>query len=261
MQLIQEYFAARQLVAHPEPERAAVNHLASALNPTYHQVITTLEAGVPVPNLPTTGWEETMILAAEMTAEPEILIRELISLNLPLAGRCASGVDLPKGLKRELQGLLLARMADDQYDLRSRFGAGLVLGELGDSRFTDHGGYILPPFVPIECGQYRLGDGSHGDERFENLSHSVMLDRFEMAVFPVTNAEYHEFIEVGGYENEAFWDTAGAKMWLRGESTANARHHAQLELERICPAFRGKYPSHPQRHEAEGRERYPSILK
>ena len=224
-QLYQEYFAARKLKEAPEPERVTVEHRAAHISPTYLEEIEKLESGQPVRTLPTTGWEETLILAAGMMDDPAPLIETLIGLNLPLAGRCAlsAEVELPPELHKQVIDRLLERLTAEVYDVRGRMQAGLVLGDLGDPRFErhegDHGCYILPPFVAVPGGAYTVGDdnGLFDDEK---PAHRVPLEPFEIAVYPVTNAEYRCFIEAGGYENEAWWDTPAALAWLRGESTA-----------------------------------------
>ncbi|MBK9051886.1 MAG: hypothetical protein IPL78_13530 [Chloroflexi bacterium] len=50
-----------------------------------------LKRGKPgLPALPTTGWEESTLLAVAMTDNPAQFIRNLIPVNLPLAARCAN---------------------------------------------------------------------------------------------------------------------------------------------------------------------------
>jgi formylglycine-generating enzyme required for sulfatase activity len=50
--------------------------------------------------------------------------------------------------------------------------------------------------------------------------HEVDVAGFEIGRYPVTNAEWRCFMEAGGYEEEVWWDTAGAKRWRNGEGTA-----------------------------------------
>ena len=44
---------------------------------------------------------------------------------------------------------------------------------------------------------------------------------FELAVFPVTNAEFACFIAAKGYDDPTLW-TAGGQAWLRGEGKLDA---------------------------------------
>ena len=94
-QLLQEYFAARQLAPQPEPTLATVPWQVGTVTPSLADTIATLESSDPLPPLPATGWEETFILAAAMTPTPDTFITNLIDHNLPLAARCAIAADVP----------------------------------------------------------------------------------------------------------------------------------------------------------------------
>ncbi|MBK9051887.1 MAG: SUMF1/EgtB/PvdO family nonheme iron enzyme [Chloroflexi bacterium] len=50
-------------------------------------------------------------------------------------------------------------------------------------------------------------------------AHEVAIAPFDMAVYPMTNAEYRLFIQANGYENEQWWETEAARAWLRGEGS------------------------------------------
>lgn len=69
---------------------------------------------------------------------------------------------------------------------------------------------LMPkPFdwIPIPAGQVTLGKG------YDNKAHSVgqtfTVDSFDMAKYPVTNAQFAKFIEAGGYDNDSWWTEAG----------------------------------------------------
>jgi formylglycine-generating enzyme required for sulfatase activity len=51
--------------------------------------------------------------------------------------------------------------------------------------------------------------------------HEIEIAPFRLARFPVTNAEWSLFLEAGGYEDESFWDSEGARRWKSGETTAD----------------------------------------
>jgi formylglycine-generating enzyme required for sulfatase activity len=85
--------------------------------------------------------------------------------------------------------------------------------------------------IEIPGGRYPMGE----DEPFEYLGeeirshvprHEVELAPFRMARYPVTNAEWACFQQSGGYEDERWWDTAGARRWRSGEGTADGDHFA-----------------------------------
>jgi len=84
-----------------------------------------------------------------------------------------------------------------------------------------------PPAAPLAAaswvacdeGVHRIGHeggGFHLDN--EAPDHQVLLASFELASRPVTNAEYVEFIEAGGYRNPELWlangwDTVRRQGW------------------------------------------------
>lgn len=230
-QLLQEYFAARALVAQPQPALAASEWHADAMQPSLAEVIAGLALADPLPAAPATGWEETFLLAAELSGhapgEADVFIRALRPHNLPLAGRCAAQPEvdaaLSPALRVELQQALVARSRDPAADLRARIAAGNALGELGDPRFTrqhgPYGDYLLPPLVTIPAGTYPIGS-DEGIDPDEAPAHSIELGAFAIACFPVTNAEWRLFMASGGYDDERWWEGDAAQRWRRGETTA-----------------------------------------
>ena len=223
-QLLQEYFAARQLVQQPDPARLATPWRTDQMPEPLDAWRDDAEISEPLPPAPTTGWEESALLAVGLMPNPEPFINELMPHNLPLAARCAAlaEVTVSNRLVRHLQIGLLDRMNNETADLRARIAAAEALAELGDPRYTRHDGphgpYLLPPLIEIPGGRYPMGDdnGTYDDEK---PAHTVMVDPFEIAQFPVTNAEYWLFIEAGGYENDAWWPTEAALAWRKGEAS------------------------------------------
>ena len=223
-QLLQEYFAACWLSAHPEPHWVQVEWRADRVSEHLQDTLAGLADSDPLPPLPGTGWEETAVLAAAMAANPDAFITDLMPTSLALAGRCAAQPDVrvSENVKDFLRHALIQRTQDPTADLRARIAAGLALGELGDPRLQrgqgPHGEYLLPPLIAILGGVYSIGsdEGLYDDEA---PVHAVELQPFQLGLFPVTNAEYARFIKAGGYEDERWWDTAAAKAWWRGEST------------------------------------------
>ncbi|MCK6576931.1 MAG: SUMF1/EgtB/PvdO family nonheme iron enzyme [Anaerolineae bacterium] len=223
-QLLQEFFAARQLAENPNSALVHVEWAADQVRPSLDETLAALADGDPLPPLPQTGWEETTLTAAPMAKDPNAFIRALIPHNLPLAARCAASaeVKVDADLKREIQNALIARTHDMSADLRARIAAGEALGTLGDPRFERrtgaYGDYLLPPLVSIDGGTYPIGEDASGYDD-EKPAHTVELAPFQIGRFPVTNAEYALFVAAGGYEEEQWWDTDEAKAWLRGEGS------------------------------------------
>jgi formylglycine-generating enzyme required for sulfatase activity len=239
-QLLQEYFAARQLARQPQPALVQQEWRADRVVPDLPSTLRDLADADPLPPLPSTGWEETTVLATAMASEPARFITDLMTHNLALAGRCAAQpeVVVSEALKATVRKALVARTQDASVDLRARIAAGLALGELGDPRIEwrdgPYGTYLLPPLIALPGDTYRLGSD---EELYDNEApvHSVVLAPFALGQFPVTNAEWALFMQAGGYDEECWWDTAEARAWRRGESTAEGskqqwrenRHYVQ----------------------------------
>jgi formylglycine-generating enzyme required for sulfatase activity len=250
-QLLQEYFAARQLAQQPRAELVQQEWRAHRVIPSLQETLRDLADSDPLPPLPGTGWEETTALAAAMAKEPDRFVTVIMAHNLALAGRCAAQpeVAVSDALKQRLRWALVARTQDPEADLRARIAAGLALGELGDPRFQrghgPDGDYLLPPMIEIAGGSYTIGsdEGLYADEA---PVHEVELQAFNMAQFPVTNAEWTLFMQTGGYEDERWWDTPAARAWRRGEDTAEGpkrdwrefRKQLQEHFERIRQLYR-----------------------
>lgn len=72
------------------------------------------------------------------------------------------------------------------------------------SREKEHG------FVSIDAGLYTIGsDGKHFCFDNELSQHNVYLEKFEISKSLISNGEYVEFIEAGGYEDFNLWLSEG----------------------------------------------------
>ncbi len=228
-QLLQEYFAARRLASDPEGAagltRAELRSAAAA--PALAQVVAEMDLREPLPPLPSTGWEEVVLLAASMSDAPVAFVEAVARVNPALAGRAASQLDLAERLPAPVIAGLRDRLAaiagDRDIDLRARIESGLALGVLGDPRFElgtgPDGPYLRPPMVAVPAGAYVIGDDSDpGDAAAPR--HRVRLAGFEIGRFPVTNSEWSRFMASGGYDDDRWWDTPDARAWRRGVLTA-----------------------------------------
>jgi len=268
-QLVQEYFAARQLAIAPDPELVRFEWRAALIRPTVDEVIDSLDLADPLPPLPGTGWEETTILAAAMAADPAAFLRGVMGTNLALAGRAAAQPELrprlPEALLDELRWALVHRSRDSEADLRERIACGYAVGELGDPRFErregPHGLYLMPPLVAIPGGEYPIGDdepiewsvpGASGTSTAHMPRHEVAVAAFEIGQYPVTNAEWACFMEAGGYEDERWWDTEDGRRWRRGEL-------ANEGAKSNCRVWRRRFKNDPALFEQmEQKGRFPS---
>lgn len=221
-QLLQEFFAARQLAQGHELELLAVPTRVDQVSPSLPAAIAELAPGEPLPPLPTTGWEETATMAAALTPAPDTYIRAVLAVNPALGGRCAAANDVvaAPALKRHVAEVLVAAIEDPQQDLRARIEMARALTALGDPRLTpvdnDDGAALLPMFVSIPAGTWCIG-AEDSPYPLERPVHEVSLNGFELARAPVTNAEYARFIAAGGYQDDRWWRTEAARRWRHGE--------------------------------------------
>ena len=232
-QLVQEYFAARRLAREPNAERVRREWRAEAVTPCLDDVLDGLDPADELPPLPSTGWEETTLLAAAMADAPEVIVRGVMATNLALAGRAAA---LPEVRGRlgdavidDVRWALVRRSRDPAADLRERIDCGHTVGELGDPRFERrvgaYGTYAWPPFVAVDGGLYPIGEdeaierpagGTAANREAHEPRHLVDVCAFQIGQFPVTNAEWSLFMAAGGYDDERWWETDDGRRWRRG---------------------------------------------
>ena len=130
-------------------------------------------------------------------------------------------------LRRDLHtpDYLQQLMGEPAVDLRVRVAAATVLAAVGDPRFQSrpygHRGRTVQAMAPQRMVTVPAGDavlGGADPEAFDDELPECRVDvaAFELAVFPVTNAEYACFMDGGGYDDRELWTPAG-RAWLAGE--------------------------------------------
>jgi gamma-glutamyl hercynylcysteine S-oxide synthase len=68
--------------------------------------------------------------------------------------------------------------------------------------------------VKIPAGEFVMGNDAIDAQDNEGLAHWVDLDSYWIDRYPVTCAEYREFMTAGGYQQREFWSEAGWQ-WLQ----------------------------------------------
>ncbi|MCP4423983.1 MAG: SUMF1/EgtB/PvdO family nonheme iron enzyme [Chloroflexi bacterium] len=166
-------------------------------------------------------WKETLLLTAGHLGSMgrrrvALLLEELQDAaadpeaGLLLAGECL--VDLGDGKVtavtwQQTKAKIAALIAPEggAGDPERRHSAGLILGRLGDER---EGVYTLPPLLTaVIRGPFLFGDD--GKEEREAAP-------FRAGVYPITNGQYRQFMEAGGYREERWWSKKGWQ-WRQGE--------------------------------------------
>lgn len=111
-------------------------------------------------------------------------------------------------LRQAARQQLVTVLSDPQQPTKQRLSAGDALAHLGDPRFHDASGFYLPNdgllgFEAIPAGPFRLGSDPAQDpqaEKEEQPQHSLPLDAFYLARYPVTVAQFKLFVEQSGHK-------------------------------------------------------------
>ncbi|MGE3536574.1 MAG: SUMF1/EgtB/PvdO family nonheme iron enzyme [Candidatus Tectimicrobiota bacterium] len=225
-QLLQEQFAAQHLLTLWQAGQADARRWWGSPRAQADMPAPPGGAWDPLPPPPPTGWEQTTILAAGMTAQPDALVRAVLACAPALAGRCLheGGAAVSADTRQAVQQALLADLGDATLHRRVRLAAGRALGVLGDPRLLpqdiDGITVIVPELVPVPAGTATLGSARWPWERqayaHERPRHQVPVASFFLARFPVTNAEYACFMQAGGYATARYWTPQGWQ-WRQGQ--------------------------------------------
>ncbi len=171
---------------------------------------------------------ETVTVAPTSTDTPELLTATPTPTPDPPqalidAGNYAEAVAMLEPRAREgdtTAALLLGDIVETAAAPRDvRFQAADVLTAVGDPR---PGVATLPPaMVEIAGGTFVIGKSEEevGDDDEIN-DQPVTVETFELARYPLTNAQYKLFIDDDGYNPErSWWDEAG-RAWLQRDDEA-----------------------------------------
>jgi formylglycine-generating enzyme required for sulfatase activity len=157
--------------------------------------------------------------------------------------RLERGGDEFGALRRQLAEALARVVEGTALPSAKRVSAGLLLGRLGDPRAGVC--TLRPEMAPIAGGSFVIGnteqeyrgiiaaekDGPFAQEVkdwYESTinDQSLTIAPFDIARYPVTNAQFARFIADRGYDqNQHWWDAAG-QAWLRKSGATEPREWA-----------------------------------
>jgi formylglycine-generating enzyme required for sulfatase activity len=106
-----------------------------------------------------------------------------------------------------------------------------------------------PVFAPIDGGWFTMGTTRGLDD--ERPPHRVFVDGFEMAVCPVTRAEYERFLAATGHELPRDWSLpafAHADLPVVGVRRAESRTRSFRGATRCPPGFQTPAAARWRRH-------------
>nr|CBH39249.1 hypothetical protein, calcineurin-like phosphoesterase, NACHT domain, and DUF323 family [uncultured archaeon] len=113
-------------------------------------------------------------------------------------------------IKRNDEVVALAReklyeVIESDASLEERFEAGEIVGTLGDLRIK------VDNMVLVKGGKFMRGSSEDDADAYpeEKPQREIYIDDFMIGKYPVTNEEFKEFVDDGGYDREEFWTREG----------------------------------------------------
>lgn len=131
------------------------------------------------------------------------------ALELNLQGNVDDD-EVYKDCYQQLQQRLLIAMTNRQWRPVERAASGRLLGKLGDPRrgvgLIRERGVTLPEidwvFIEAKAKTFVMGEG--------NAAHpQTMENDYQLSRYPVTNAQFAAFVDVGGYQTSDYWTEQG----------------------------------------------------
>jgi len=105
----------------------------------------------------------------------------------------------------------LLRLLTEADDFNVRYQAGCVLSAIGDPRDFDE-------MILIPAGEFGMGSEKGGEN--EKPVHRLHLDDYEISKYPVTNAQYHRFVQAANYQSPRHWGGDAPAPWMANHPVA-----------------------------------------
>ncbi len=131
-------------------------------------------------------------------------------------------------------------------DIKYILGHNPLFPAWSDRDIDEMGGAGEPGFLTIPSGMYEIGyrgDGFCFDN--ELAPHKVYLNEFQLSSRLVTNGEYLEFIDAGGYKNFSYWHAEGWD-WVKNQGAGAPLYWHFIDGRRLYYTMAGLRPVNPE---------------
>ncbi len=158
-------------------------------------------------------YDSATVLQDTRRALPLLGIEETIHYAETVRDRCLERLAPGTASERDSFMYQFATFHEDMHTeayIYSRQTLGYPAPRLGRSPAREPSG-SCPGDASVPGGTFRLGAERDAPFRYDNekWAHPVRVEPFSIARAPVTNAEFAEFVEAGGYRKREFWSEAG----------------------------------------------------
>ncbi len=186
-------------------------------------VVTLLEKLLARNKAGSNAWARNVTIAAELLVEvPRPFLASLGTTEARLWEKVTKHLWLLLDPKQK-EVTESDHQSQELIDPAGRVRAGTALGYLIAPELRVK---ITPDWCDVPAGQYPLGEGSE--------QQTVTLEGFRISRYPVTNAQYRQFIQSGGYRDQQWWSDTGwqarqAEQWTQPRYWEGARFNGDLQ--------------------------------
>lgn len=170
------------------------------------------------------GWvEEVRMLVGEMLVE---IGRDALSSKGHTRVLHSEGKGFQAGLWPQVRNSLFSQSQEAGLPISVRVRTFEILGQLDDPRLTNDRGEVLPlggRLVRLPAASLRIGAAKDTVEQGRSAPvepvREIEFAPFSIGLYSVTNIEFAQFIDAGGYGDIDHWNTDAARRWLQGDAT------------------------------------------